>query len=133
MASEHVYLITCASCQLTFQVCANCYNRHRYCSIVCRRVGYAICHRKHNKTYMASLEAKLDHRDRNRLYRARKRSNDLVSIFVTDETSDLRLVPVKASTELQQSRLTCRFCGGHLAMVGGYLGEDLDSLIFYSD
>jgi hypothetical protein len=82
---------------------------------------------------MASLEAKLDHRDRNRLYRARKRSNDLVSIFVTDETSDLRLVPVKASTELQQSRLTCRFCGGHLAMVGGYLGEDLDSLIFYSD
>lgn len=63
------HFISCGYCHTQFFICRHCYRGHRYCSSPCRKLGYEIRRRLARKKYAASAEARVDHRDRNNLYR----------------------------------------------------------------
>ena len=70
---------TCRQCSRLFAICAACDRGHAYCTSPCRTAGRRRCVRAANARHQRSLEGRLDHRDRQRAYRARRR--------VTDHTS----------------------------------------------
>jgi hypothetical protein len=69
---------------MTFVVCKKCYRGQRYCSKPCRTSGYKAVRKKARLKFEKSIEAKLDHRDRSKLYRFRKKE----MMSVTDQTSN---------------------------------------------
>ena len=62
-----------------FTICAACDRGHAYCSAPCRQAGRLRSLRAARARHQRSLEGRLDHRDRQRAYRQRRR--------VTDHTS----------------------------------------------
>jgi hypothetical protein len=90
MKSLEGYVLRCKQCSSIFVVCKSCYRGQRYCGAVCRKLGYAATIKAAKQRYEASLEAKLDHRDRSRRYRSNKES-------VTDQASYFSLPAVHES------------------------------------
>ena len=66
----------CRECRLPFAVCASCDRGHAYCSRACRAAGRRRSVRAARARHQQSLEGRLDHRDRQRAYRARRRVTD---------------------------------------------------------
>ena len=60
-----------ASCGEMFFICLSCYRGQTYCSAECRQKARREQLRQANRRYQRSLEARLDHRDRQREYRRR--------------------------------------------------------------
>ena len=87
MESLEGYVLRCKQCQSIFVVCKRCYRGQRYCGINCRELGYAAIRKAAKSKYAASLEARLDHRDRQSRYRESLKN-------VTDQTSDFSPSPV---------------------------------------
>lgn len=79
-------------CRATFFLCSRCDRGQRYCSLACRRQARLHQHRRANRRYQQSLEARLDHRDRQREYR-RRRDQRPAPARVTDHTSLLIASP----------------------------------------
>jgi len=81
-------VITCQHCGNFFAMCKRCYRGHKYCSENCRKTGYASSQNRARNKYNKSIEAKLDHRDRNRRYRLHKN-------IVMDKTSKINSPQIK--------------------------------------
>lgn len=81
------HCIFCSVCSSFFFICIKCFRGQKYCSLPCKRLGYRLTQQKSNRKYAASLDGKLDNRDRNRLYRKRKKPNKNI---VTENTSNQR-------------------------------------------
>ena len=67
-------------CGAVFWICRHCDRGHRYCGERCRRKARRQQLRTANRRHQQSREGRLDHRDRQRAYRERRRR-------VTDHTS----------------------------------------------
>ena len=74
----------CGHCGQIFFVCRHCDRGQVYCSADCRRQARRQSCRRANARHQASPEGRLDHRDRQRAYRMRRRAR-LTS--VTDQGS----------------------------------------------
>ena len=70
-----------AGCGEMFFICLSCYRGQTYCSAECRRKTRREQLRQANRRYQRSLEARLDHRDRQSEYRRRRFGR------VTDQSS----------------------------------------------
>ena len=71
-----------ADCGVVFWICRHCDRGHRYCGERCRRKARRQQGRAANRRHQQSEEGRLDHRDRQRAYRERRRRRR-----VTDHTS----------------------------------------------
>jgi hypothetical protein len=60
-------------CGALFYICRPCYRGQRYCTDPCRRSARQEQKRAANRRHQQCLEGRLDHRDRQRAYRIRKR------------------------------------------------------------
>ncbi|MBI1951585.1 MAG: hypothetical protein HYS34_09520 [Acidobacteria bacterium] len=66
---------------MLFYICRSCYRGQRYCSDPCRRTTRREQRRIANRRHQQSDDGRLDHRDRQRAYRQRRRAR------VTDQGS----------------------------------------------
>jgi hypothetical protein len=73
MAAEVVLRQRVCRCGTTFYICRSCDRGQRYCSEHCRQKARREQCRKANRRHQQSLEGRLDHRDRQQLYRERLR------------------------------------------------------------
>lgn len=71
----------CAFCGSTFLICKSCFRGQRYCSDECRVSGYKIVQKRARQKHEKSVEARLDHRDRQKRYREKQKN-------VTDQSSN---------------------------------------------
>ena len=71
-----------AGCGAVFWICRHCDRGHKYCGERCRRKARRQQRRDANQRNQQSREGRLDHRDRQRAYRERRRLPR-----VTDHTS----------------------------------------------
>jgi len=71
-------------CQAVFFICTHCDRGHRYCSTHCRQQARREQRRSANRRHQRSREGRLDHRDRQREYRCRRRQEQS---GVTDQGS----------------------------------------------
>ena len=67
-------MFACRLCRRPFFICPACYRGHAYCSPPCRREGRARSLRAARRKLRQSPEGRLDHCDRQRAYRARRRA-----------------------------------------------------------
>ena len=74
-----------SGCGVVFWICRHCDRGHRYCGERCRQKTQRQQGRDANRRHQQSPEGKLDHRDRQRVYRAKRRLRR-----VTDHTSARR-------------------------------------------
>ena len=74
-----------AGCGVVFWICRHCDRGHRYCGGRCRRKARRQQRRAANRRHQQSREGRLDHRDRQRVYRKKCRLRR-----VTDHTSARR-------------------------------------------
>jgi hypothetical protein len=70
-------------CLVVFFICTHCDRGHRYCSVRCRQHARIQQRRMANARHQQSPEGQLDHRDRQREYRCRRRTQ----LPVTDQSS----------------------------------------------
>lgn len=84
MATEVILHPRVCRCGTTFYICRPCDRGQRYCSGHCRQKARREQRREANRRYQQSLEGRLDHRDRQRVYRQRRRSREE---SVTDQAS----------------------------------------------
>jgi hypothetical protein len=85
------YILSCKCCDKTFVICKQCYRGHKYCSDSCRDVGYEEARVKARKKYNSSLEARLDHRDRNRKYRLNSHEKTVMDKTSTEQESTVNM------------------------------------------
>lgn len=120
-------------CGAMFFICLSCYRGQTYCSQPCRQKSRREQLRQANRRYQQSLEARLDHRDRQRQYRRRcGRVTDQSSLapYSCRRISRVRLgestpLAAKESSMFRSSqlasfhRLVCSVCGrwGHFVEV----------------
>ena len=60
------------NCGRLFFICSHCDRGQRYCSVACRQQARLRQRRLANRRHQQSLEGRLDHRDRQQRYRARR-------------------------------------------------------------
>lgn len=95
----------CVFCQSIFWICRSCDHGDRYCRFFCRQSARLEQRRQANRRHQRSQEGRLDHRDRQRAYRARRRAR------VTDQgrprrplSASIRLAPESAPFEWRDPR-----------------------------
>jgi hypothetical protein len=82
LAEELMRQRRCGDCERLFYVCPSCDRGHRYCSERCQAQHRTKSLRAARQRHQLSPEGRLDHRDRQRTYRARQQQRR-----VTDHTS----------------------------------------------
>lgn len=97
--------LKCSNCMSRFVICKSCYRGHRYCSLECRDRGYAEARKRARRKYAQTAEARLDHRDRNRLYRLRRKWNH--ENFVMDKSSMYDSMAVVPKAEKSSPKAVC--------------------------
>ena len=85
------YVLSCSHCGETFVICKSCYRGHKYCSKSCREAGYESSRIKARRKYNQSIEAKLDHRDRNRKYRLKSYQKNVMDKTSVSSQNELNL------------------------------------------
>src|SRR5262249_26383215 len=73
MAAEVILRQRVCRCGTTFYICRSCDRGQRYCSEDCRQKARREQRRQANLRHQQSVEGRLDHRDRQQLYRERRR------------------------------------------------------------
>lgn len=111
----HCHHLVCVHCGSHFFICSSCFRCQRYCSEICKFIGYRSNQRRANRKHALSLEGRLDNRDRNREYRKRKCSKVL---RVTDKSSAKSLVSL-TSVPVHYHR--CIKCGTKVSNFKGDL------------
>jgi hypothetical protein len=102
----------CRTCHTLFAICASCDRGHAYCSGACRAAGRRRIVAAAKARHQASVEGRLDHRDHQRAYRARRR--------VTDQTSappPAAATLVVADVPVPVATPCCVVCGRRSAWV----------------
>ena len=102
-------LIICRTCQHKIFICRSCYRGQRYCGEPCRDIGYQERQGVARKKHAHSDEGKLDHRDRNRVYRIRKKWG-LTKKTVTDKGSAKHKIHLDSPNKTPVPHLLCHFC-----------------------
>lgn len=69
-----LWWLSCGVCGCDSLVCVECGRVRRYCSEICAGEALEEARRRARRKHQASAEGRLDHRDRQREYRARRRS-----------------------------------------------------------
>jgi hypothetical protein len=81
----------CRGCGAVFWICRHCDRGQRYCSPACRREARIGQRRRANGRHQRSPEGRLDHRDRQRVYRRRRaqraRVTDQGSLSITSSVN----------------------------------------------
>ncbi len=112
-------------CHSVFFICSHCDRGHRYCSARCREQARRQQRQCANKRHQQSPEGRLDHRDRQRKYRCRRRqtqsrvtdqgSLSIVSPALFDcgdaDAINHPAVPRTRPERQPQLWLRCRICG----------------------
>jgi len=117
----------CSCCGADFVICRSCDRGHRYCSRTCSMTARAESMRRARRKHRASREGRADHRDAERLRRARlkqERQGVCVSIprwRVADHTSGkfeiwaklaaMNMKPEKPQARRWRDTLRCIVCG----------------------
>lgn len=106
----------CGVCSAEFLVCRSCDRGQRYCSGPCARVGRTDRQRLARRRHQASPEGLLDHRDRNRSWRQRRRVMDTTSGKLATERKLESARHEPPVTPLRRRKHTgrCHFCGTFL-------------------
>ena len=118
MAAEVILRQRVCRCGTTFYICRSCDRGQRYCSEPCRQKARREQRREANRRHQKSLEGRLDHRDRQQLYRERRlrfrRVTDQgsfgsrCSVTMPRETRERKQPPPPA---LDSSLAVCVRCG----------------------
>lgn len=87
-------------CCAVFWICRRCDRGHAYCSDQCRAASRREQRRRARQRHERSPEGRLDHRDRQREYRARVRVPDQSSIRVAERPT---LRPPEAADLMQEA------------------------------
>ena len=108
-------------CRTLFFICSRCDRGHAYCSQWCRQKSRRQQQREANRRHQQSAEGRLDHRDRQRLYRLRQNllSQTHLSISVTDHGLTAAVISGNIARPPWALRLkavgfklsACRVCG----------------------
>jgi len=106
-------------CGALFFICCHCDRGHAYCSERCRQKTRRQQRREANRRHQQSAEGQLDHRDRQRLYRQRRKqpTQPPDDILVTDhgskETVEYASIsgPHSAVPLFLAGLVSCRVCG----------------------
>lgn len=117
--------IVCRNCKADLLICRSCYRGQSYCNRACRDLGYKERRKAARLRYAASTEAKLDHRDRNRTYRRRRKYNEVIQKKSTTESTK-QIVMDKGSAKSQSNlystpeltnlaNLSCQICGSKIS------------------
>lgn len=132
--------IICKSCKSPLLICRSCYRGHRYCNNACRDLGYKERRKAAMARYSASPEAKLDHRDRNRAYRQRRKFYGITQEKTTTNQFEKNVMDKGSPKSLQhiysRSQLTksgyerCQICGRELK--DPYTGEYRENLELFT-
>jgi hypothetical protein len=67
-------LLCCKSCAQSFAICRSCYRCHVYCSKSCSEAARRLSVKAAKKRFRQSEEGRLDHRDRERERRSRRKA-----------------------------------------------------------
>jgi len=97
-----------------------CFRGHKYCSQECRGRGYEDARKRARRKYAQSQEAKLDHRDRNKEYRLKKKRNEK-NIVMDKSSKKITSLIEKKKTESVAWPLLCIYCRANC-----FSGENLD-------
>jgi len=103
-------------CRALFFLCSRCDRGRRYCSDRCSTRARREQRRRANQRHQRSPEGQMDHRDRQRRYRARKKKESPCRSRprVTDQASNPTASPASLPSESSDARpplLRCRICG----------------------
>lgn len=93
----------CRGCNAVFSICRSCDRGQCYCSSGCRLPALREQRRRANRRHQASIEGRLDHRDRQRAYRkrcAQRRVTDTSSPALTSPGNISAWHPGSATTSL---------------------------------
>ena len=96
-----------SGCGVMFYICHSCYRGQVYCGERCRRRMRRQQMRRANRKHQDSPEGKLDHRDRQRVYRAKCRLRR-----VTDHTSARRPRSVNIKETMDKTAKKAALWGG---------------------
>ena len=96
-----------AGCGVVFWICCHCDRGHRYCSERCRQKKRRQSRRAANRRHQQSREGRLDHRDRQRVYRKKCRLRR-----VTDHTSARRPRSVNIKKTMDETAKKAALWGG---------------------
>jgi hypothetical protein len=114
------------SCGAVFWICRSCDRGQRYCSESCRSRTRLQQRRAANRRHQQSPEGRLDHRDRQRAYRARlkgrvtdhsRRSRKLyrmIHLFSPDHyrvRASQEVMHARKRVPIQRFQPVCRICG----------------------
>ena len=97
-----------AACPTVFYLCGSCYRGQAYCGDHCRATAQRHHRRRANARHQRSEEGRLDHRDRQRAYRARCR---LRRVTDTPSTRPPRSTTIASPVGHAPIRPVCRVCG----------------------
>ena len=97
-----------AGCETVFALCGSCYRGQAYCGDRCRAPAQRHQRRHANARHQRSEEGRLDHRDRQRAYRARCR---LRRVTDTPSTRPPRSTTIASPVGHAAIRPVCRVCG----------------------
>ena len=107
-----------AGCGTVFSICGSCWRGQAYCGAPCRATAQRAQRRHATARHQRSPEGRLDHRDRQRAYRARRRFR------VTDapSTRPPRSTTIAAPVGRAAIRPVCLVCGRVWARRGARRG-----------
>ena len=102
-------------CGTTFCICRSCDRGQRYCSEHCRQKARREQRREANRRYQQSLEGRLDHRERQQLYRQQLRSGRVTDQGSLQRESSVRMpretTDHKPPTPSESGLVVCVRCG----------------------
>ena len=97
-----------AGCGTVFSLCGSCYRGQAYCGASCRATAQRRQRRQANARHQRSPEGRLDHRDRQRAYRARRR---LRRVTDTPSPRPPRSTTIAPAVRHAALRPVCIVCG----------------------
>ncbi len=98
--------ITCLWCRQSFYMCHSCWRGHRYCSALCKDLGYRRCKKKRQDLYRESKKGK-----KTRRRAERKRSLRQSSKKSGDAGSPPALSVITSPLIQSLHEPCCHFCG----------------------
>ena len=87
-------------------ICRKCYKGHRYCSAICKKLGYEKNLKAAKKRFELSIEAKADHRDRQKKYLESLKFKKIV----TDKLSKVLITDLLLSSPAMKTNFSCDCC-----------------------
>ncbi len=117
---------TCRFCQRPFAICRTCDRGHGYCGVKCRQIARRQQRRAANRRHQQSTEGRLDHRDRQREYRIRRRSQRAAGVSGEGQRNarpDIRRLHVRVTDHSSRPGPACVTVGRAPRSARGWLDK----------